>query len=114
MCESHETRWKKAAFVVQVIDRGNLQVDNREPIMTTITLPADIEASLAEEARRRGTTPEAVALDSLRKLFIASSIKNEPGNSDTLFDFLNGFMGTVHGVAEPFSEKCGERFAEGL
>ena len=82
--------------------------------MTTITLPADVEASLAEEARRRGTTPEAVALDSLRKLFTVPSTKNEPGNSDTLFDFLNGFMGTVHGVVEPFSEKCGERFAEGL
>jgi len=55
-----------------------------------------------------------VALDSLRKLFTVPSTKNEPGSRDTLFDFLNGFMGTVHGAAEPFSEKCGERFAEGL
>ncbi len=40
-----------------------------EARMTTITLPADIEGPLAEEARRRGTTPERLALDALRLRF---------------------------------------------
>jgi hypothetical protein len=37
--------------------------------MTTITLPADIEGPLTEEARRRGTTPEGLALETLRLRF---------------------------------------------
>jgi len=72
--------------------------------MTTITLPPDLEAPLTEEAVKRGTTPEAVALDCLRKLFVNSSIKNGPGNGNTLFDFLSGFVGTVNGT-ELLSEK---------
>jgi hypothetical protein len=34
--------------------------------MTTITLPPDLEGVLAEEARRRGTTPELLAAELLR------------------------------------------------
>ncbi len=33
--------------------------------MTTITLPSDLEGRLDDEARRRGTTPELLALDGL-------------------------------------------------
>jgi hypothetical protein len=82
--------------------------------MTTITLPADLEGPLKEEARKQGTTPEAVALDSLRKLFGSSRTKNEPSNQGSLFDFLRGYLGMINGTSEPLSEKCGERFAEGL
>ena len=32
----------------------------------------------------------------------------------TLFDFLTGYIGTVAGAAEPYSQDCGRRFAEGL
>ena len=39
--------------------------------MTRITLPPDLEEPLAKEARRLGTTPELLALDSLRTLFVA-------------------------------------------
>lgn len=38
--------------------------------MTTITLPPDLEQSLAEEADKRGTTPELLALDSSRQLSV--------------------------------------------
>ena len=37
--------------------------------MTTITLPPEIEGPLREEARRRGTSPELLALDALRVRF---------------------------------------------
>ncbi len=38
--------------------------------MTTITLPPDIDERLTVEARRQGTTPEQLALDTLRMSFI--------------------------------------------
>jgi hypothetical protein len=83
--------------------------------MTTITLPADIEAPLAEEARRRGTTPERLAVDALRLRFapsVASSSEKPP--EPNLADFLAGYVGLVEGSTEPLSERCGERFAQGL
>jgi hypothetical protein len=41
-------------------------------IVTTITLPPELENRLAAEARKRGTTTERLALDSLQRLFIAA------------------------------------------
>lgn len=73
--------------------------------MTTITLPAEIEAPLAEEARRRGTTPERLAVDTLRLRFapsVASSSGKPP--EPNLADFLAGYVGLVEGSTEPLSE----------
>lgn len=70
--------------------------------MTSITLPPDLEDSLAEEARRLGTTPELLALDSLRRQFVPKSTSNSPGES--LFDFLSGYVGRVDGTSESLSE----------
>ena len=36
----------------------------------TLTLTPEIETTLAEQARREGTTPERVALDGLQNLFV--------------------------------------------
>lgn len=66
--------------------------------MTSITLPPDLEDSLAEEARRLGTTPELLALESLRRQFAPKSTANAPGES--LFDFLSGYVGRVDGTSE--------------
>lgn len=82
--------------------------------MTTIILPADLEGPLREQARKQGTTPEALALDSLRKLFGSPAIKIEPENGESLFDFLKGYSGMVSGTTEPLSEKCGEGYVESL
>ncbi len=82
--------------------------------MTTITLPPDLEGRLDDEARRRGTTPELLALDGLRQLFAPPPTDSGATSKGTLFDFLNGYVGTVAGTTEPFSEDCGRRFAEGL
>ncbi len=35
-----------------------------------LELPAEVEDALAQEARRRGTTPEGLALDDLRRLYV--------------------------------------------
>jgi hypothetical protein len=83
--------------------------------MITISLPSDIEGPLTAEAQRRGTTPELLALDSLRKLFPSLAVSGEPpGDATNLFDFLDGYIGTVEGSTEAFSENCGQRFAEGM
>ena len=83
--------------------------------MTTITLPPEIEGPLREEARRRGTSPELLALDALRVRF-APPVTPSPDQrpEPTLADFLNGYVGIVEGSTEALSERCGERFAEGL
>ncbi len=73
--------------------------------MITISLPSDIEDPLIAEAQRRGMTPELLALDSLRKLFASPPVSGEPpGDTTTLFDFLDGYIGTVEGSTEAFSE----------
>ena len=82
--------------------------------MITISLPPDIEGPLIEEAQRRGTTPELLVLDSLRTLFVPTPDSDEPTGEDaTLSDFLAGYIGTVEGSREAFSDNCGPHFAEG-
>ena len=56
--------------------------------MTTITLPPEIEGPLREEARRRGTSPELLALDALRVRF-APPVTPSPDQrpEPTLADF---------------------------
>jgi hypothetical protein len=82
--------------------------------MTTITLPPDVEGRLGEEAQRRGTTPELLAIDGLRQLFPPHVHGKTENEAATLFDFLNGYVGTVAGSTEPLSEDCGKRFGEAL
>ncbi len=81
--------------------------------MTTIVLPPEVEGPLADEARRRGTTPELLAIDYLRERFVPPSVV-EAGRVASLYDFLSGYVGTIDGVAEALSEETGQRFGEGL
>jgi hypothetical protein len=85
-----------------------------EALMTTITLPPDIEEPLAKEAKKHGSTPESLAIESLRKLFVSPLVKEEQAQVKTLFDLLSGYVGTVDGTEEALSENCGQRFAEEL
>ena len=82
--------------------------------MTIITLPPDLEQSLVVEADKRGTTPELLALDSLRQLFVFAQKRGREEKSETLFDFLSGYIGTVNGTTEALSKDCGTHFAEGM
>ncbi len=82
--------------------------------MTTIRLPAEIEGPLMEEALRRGTTPETLALDTLRRFAPPIASPSEKPPESNLADFLAGYVGLVEGSTEPLSRCCGERFAEGL
>lgn len=80
--------------------------------MTTITLPPEIDQILKEAAREQGTTPEKLAIDSLRALFAPSQAKSASPQNRNLLDFLDGFVGTVDGTTEALSENCGERFTQ--
>jgi hypothetical protein len=85
--------------------------------MTTVTLPPDLESRLLDEASRRGTTPELLAVDSLRRRFPsrpAETIPAEVRPAATLYDFLAGYIGTVEGTGEPVSRDCDRRFSDAL
>ena len=82
--------------------------------MITITLPPEVEAPLEEEARKRGTTPELLAVDCLRDRFSAAASQERHDGSESLLDFLSGYVGTISGTSEPLSERSGQRFVEGL
>ena len=60
----------------------------------TLTLPPEVEGALAEEARHKGTTPENVALDDLRHLYIHHmEIAMTPSRGDptlAIFDLWEG------------------------
>jgi hypothetical protein len=86
----------------------------REVFMTIITLPQEVEDSLTKEARKQGTTPELLAVDCLRKIFVPAHPDSKAAGNDTLYEFLLGYTGTVNGSQEALSEKCGERFLQAL
>ena len=88
--------------------------------MTTILLPPDLEESLADQARRRGTSVELLAINGLRQLFPSEISKpvtpsdvtgNPPRN---LLEFLGCFVGCVEGNDETLSEHCGEKLTDHL
>ncbi len=71
--------------------------------MTTTTLAAGIESPLVEEARRRGTISELLAIDTLRPGFappVASPSAKPPESS--LVDSLAEYVRLVDGSTEIF------------
>jgi hypothetical protein len=85
-----------------------------------ITLPPDIEQVLVEHARKQGTTPELLALDSLRERFIPSRLpKRIAEDEGTLADFLGVHIGVLHSSEHipggaRISEDSGKKFAAGM
>jgi hypothetical protein len=82
--------------------------------MTTITLPRDLEERLIDEAKRRGTTPDALAVATLRQSFAATPADQSQAKSPSLLDYLGDFVGAVDGSSEPLSQDCGRRFEQYL
>ena len=82
-----------------------------------ITLPPELERAIEEQARLQGTTPELLAIDSLRKQFLTTS--ESPPAEGTLVDFLGEFIGCIHssehvpGGAQ-MSMDTGKKFAAGM
>lgn len=69
---------------------------NRDHAMT-ITLTPEIEQALLRAARELGTTPEQLALDSLRDRFLPP-LPNGPldDGQGSLADFLGEFIGVLN------------------
>ncbi len=85
----------------------------------TINLPPEIEDPLTEEARRRGTTPELLAVDSLRERFVQPPKQPDANGAQTLYDVLKDHIGTISSSENVpggarLSEDCGKKFAEGM
>ena len=79
--------------------------------MLTVTVPPELAVPLADEARRLGTTPELLALEGVRRVLPPPPA---PEGYGTLRDFLAGYVGTVEGSGEPFSQDCGKKFGDDL
>jgi hypothetical protein len=85
-----------------------------------IKLTPDIEQALADEARKLGTTPEQLALDSLRERFVGRAAPPSPAKEpETLADFLRGHLGVLHSSEHVpggarMSEASGKKFTAGL
>jgi len=88
-----------------------------------ITVPPDIERVIAARADELGTTPEVLALNSLRERFSpdadADDGSDEGKKGKTLADFLKGYVGVLHSSEKVpggagLSENAGRKFAEGL
>lgn len=88
-----------------------------------ITVPPDLERALAARAQQIGTTPELLALDSLRERFApAEAEEADEANVDTqrtLADLLKGSVGVLHSSEQvpggaAMSEDTGKKFAVGL
>ena len=87
-----------------------------------ITLTPDLERTLTEQARKHGTTPERLVLDSLRERFsseLSCGAESEAGRKAALAEILRDHAGVldsrehVRGGAR-MSEDTGRAFANVL
>lgn len=87
--------------------------------MLSITLPPELEHALLEQARAQGTTPELLALDSLRERFTNAAISEPTPYHQTMADYWADFIGCLHssdfvpGGAQ-MSTDSGRKFAQGM
>ncbi len=86
-----------------------------------IFVPPDLERVLAARAHQVGTTPELLALDSVRERFPTSEPEGDEtnGNKQTVAHLLDGYVGVLHSSEHvpggaAMSEATGEKFAAGL
>ena len=82
----------------------------------SIQLTPELESALAEEARRRGTTPDLLAQAYLWERLDSPDNGVDEGEG-TLADFLEGYAGVLSFEDEPgrgsrLSEDTGRRFGE--
>ena len=81
-----------------------------------LTLTPDIENAITKQAAQKGVTPQQLALEGLRKLFIPTAEETAEKPS-SLADFLYGYIGVlrsselVEGGAQ-MSENTGNKFAQ--
>ena len=61
-----------------------------------ITLTPDLEAVLTERAYQQGSTPEQLALETLRAQFLPPSVEGVRKPQETMADFLGSSIGILN------------------
>lgn len=86
--------------------------------LVNITLTPDMERALTEQARKLGTTPEQLIIDSLREQ-LATTTDTPADAAGSLADLLQDHIGVLHSSEHVpggarMSEGTGRTFAAGL
>ncbi len=87
--------------------------------MTTITLPPEIEQSVARQAEQQGTTTEVLALDALRRMFAPIEELTPQKQTGSLYNLLEEHIGVISsseyvpGGAQMATDSS-KKFAEGM
>ena len=84
--------------------------------MLTITLPPELAQAVTRKARTQGTTPERLAVDELRRIYLGTRDDAEH-DGQTLLDYWADYIGTLDSrengpEASNMSEDTGRRFAQ--
>ncbi|NUO83169.1 hypothetical protein HUU05_24115, partial [candidate division KSB1 bacterium] len=85
-----------------------------------IPLTPEIENALAQCAQREGTTPEQLALETLRKRFASFLAAKAPADEKlTLYDLIKDHIGVIDSSEKypeggHMSENTGKKFAAGM
>lgn len=87
--------------------------------MTTITLPPEIEQSVARQAERQGTTTEVLALDTLRRNFPLTEEPSAEKQAASLYDLLQEHIGVIQSSevipsGAQMATDSSKKFAEGM
>lgn len=85
----------------------------------TITLTGEIEKGLLEQAEKTGDSPEALAIETLRRRFAPPAAREAAATEGGLVDFLGEFVGCVSSeesgpTGARTAADVGRRFAEGM
>lgn len=85
-----------------------------------ITVTPEIEQALREQAQKKGTTPELLAIESLRERFVPPAEDTHPERgAESLADFLADHIGVIcsseriPGGAQ-MSQESGQKFVAGM
>ncbi len=76
-----------------------------------ILVPPELEQPLLEAASRQGQDPETFVVNRLREVL---GVPEESQAGSSLFDLLEGYVGTVSGNGEAYSENTTERYTASL
>jgi len=87
--------------------------------VVTITLSAELEKAVTEEAAQQGTTAVLLTLDVLQERFLKPSSTNHAPQGATLADALAEYIGAVdtrdkYPEGSTLSEDTGRKFAQGM
>ena len=74
-----------------------------------VLIPPDLKQHLLEAAKQSGVAPEEFAVARVRE---ALQTLAPDATSRTLFNALEGFIGTVDGDGQAWSENVSQRFAD--